>query len=106
MLGELGEDEKRRMEARYLADPDWFEELLTVEDDLLEGYARNEFSQEERERLEKYFLKSVDRYEKVLFLGALSQYVAEHPTRTMSKGSKRWCRALWQRLISLFRTRV
>jgi hypothetical protein len=53
LLGELSEEESARIERRYLADPDFFEELLAVEDDLLDQYARGELLGRQREEFER-----------------------------------------------------
>jgi hypothetical protein len=53
LLGELSEEENERIERQYLADPDFFDELLAVEDDLLDEYARGELQGRQREQFER-----------------------------------------------------
>lgn len=53
LLGELSEEERERIERQYLADPDFFDELLAVEDDLLDEYARGELQGRRREQFER-----------------------------------------------------
>ena len=61
LLGELSEEEQREFEQSYFADDELFASLLAVEAELEARYARGDFSEGERERFEKYFLKSAER---------------------------------------------
>src|SRR3954468_12288691 len=101
-MGELSDDEQCRLEVSYLADEDLFEELLLAEDDLIDGYARDEFSEHERKRIERHFLRSSMRREKVTFVRALIRYSALHPPGA-PPGRAKWKRLSWWRsMISFF----
>jgi RNA polymerase sigma factor (TIGR02999 family) len=70
LLGELSEVDRDRFEDRYLADDTIYEQLLTVEDDLVDSYVRGELSPSQREHFERHFLSSPGRREKVDFARA------------------------------------
>jgi hypothetical protein len=76
LLGELSEEERERIEERYLSDPDFYEQLLTVEDDLIDAYVEDVLSQTRRASFEGHFLRSPGRQERVEFARAWMAYVA------------------------------
>ena len=103
LLGELGEEEQGRLERRYFADDKLFEEMLLVEDDLIDCYARGELTEGERERVEKHFLKSSARRERVRFARALMRHADEQPPADQPEGVKRKRVSFWRGLLSFFR---
>jgi anti-sigma factor RsiW len=96
LLGELPDRQQVEFEERYFADDELFERLLLVEDKLIDKYARGEFSGPERERIEKYFLKSQARRKRLMFVQALMRYMA-----SLSEESSRQRRSWWGELKSL-----
>ena len=76
LLGQLDEADEERVELRLLTDPAFSEEFDTVVDEITDQYVGNEFHGEERERVEKYFLKSAERQNKVKFARELLQRAA------------------------------
>jgi hypothetical protein len=56
LLGQLPEEEQAELERQYLADDTLFEELLSIEDDLRDSYARGELSSTDREAFEQRLL--------------------------------------------------
>jgi hypothetical protein len=63
LLGAMAEEEQTRLGRGYFTE-DWlFEELLMAEDELIDSYARAEFSEHERKRIEKHFLRPRARRE-------------------------------------------
>jgi len=106
LMGEISDDEQRRLEIGYLTDEDLFQELLLAEDELLDGYAMDEFSQHERKRIEKYFLRSRARREKILFIRMLMEYSARHPLCAQPEGMNLKRLSRWRDLISFFGLRL
>ena len=96
LLGELSERQQAELEARYFADDQLFEQLLMVEDELIEKYARGEVSGSERDLLERYFLRSQERRKRVMFVQALMKYLASL-TEDVSRQRASW----WGELKSL-----
>lgn len=76
LLGELSEHEQEQLEARYFADDALFEQLLAIEDELIDRYARGEISGPERLRLERHFMKSPARRKRVRFAEALLRHIS------------------------------
>lgn len=76
LLGELSEDQQSELEQRYFADDELFERLIVVEDELIDRYVRDESSDEERQRIETYFLRSPARRKRLMFTQALMKYLA------------------------------
>jgi anti-sigma factor RsiW len=76
LLGELPEEQQAELEQRYFTDDALFERLIAVEDELINRYARNESSDEERKRIETYFLISQARRKRLMFTQALMRYLA------------------------------
>lgn len=107
LLGELSDDEQTRLEVSYMADDGLFEELLAAEDGLIDSYAQNEFSEHERKRIEKHFLRLPTRGEKVKFIRMLMQYSAKHSLSEQPEGTKLKRRlSWWHDLMSFFKIRV
>ncbi len=73
------------MEIRLLSDPVYGEEFDIVVDEITDQYVAGEIKGEERKRVEKYFLKSERRREKLKYAAALNTYQSQH-----SPGRKWW----------------
>jgi hypothetical protein len=58
LLGELPEEEQTRVEQEFLANGDYFEQLLAIEDALYDEYVRDEMAPYERARFEQLVLSS------------------------------------------------
>jgi hypothetical protein len=76
LLGELSEEERLELEDRYLADPDLFHELLEVETDLYEDYARGKMSAREQRKFERQFLTAQRGRERLALLRSLGNHVS------------------------------
>jgi|HubBroStandDraft_6_1064221.scaffolds.fasta_scaffold63670_3 hypothetical protein len=70
-LGDLPQEERDRLEDRYFADVEVFEELLAIENDLIDAYARGELTEGDRRKFEVAYLQSPPRRERVEFARAL-----------------------------------
>ena len=67
LLGELPEEERARVEQRLLSDNDFFEEVLSAEDDLIDQYLLGKLSGDRRERAEALFHSSQRQRDEVEF---------------------------------------
>jgi hypothetical protein len=65
LLGGLSEEESDRIERQYFADPDFLDELMAVEDDLLDEYARGELQGPQREQFERRLLATPRQLERL-----------------------------------------
>lgn len=77
LLGDLTEEARRRVEQRLLTEPDFLEELLAGEEELVDEYVGDELSGDERLKFEQHFLCTTERRQQLSFARALSRYVSE-----------------------------
>jgi hypothetical protein len=77
LLGQMRPDEEARIEERYVADPEFHQELRATERDLIDRYVHGELSNPEA--FEKHFLSSPSRRQKVEFARALMHSLAHAP---------------------------
>ena len=75
LLGELPDPDQKALEARYFVDDALFEQLLAIEDEMIERYARGEVTPAERAQFERHFLASPARRKRVRFAKAWMRYV-------------------------------
>ena len=80
LLGQLSEEEQAELDRRYLADNALFEELLAIEDDLRDAYARGELSGPDREAFERRLLVLPRQKEKQEFARLLLRGLPEVDT--------------------------
>jgi hypothetical protein len=82
LLGELSEEEAERVERRYISEPEVYDQLLTVEDDLIDFYVEGALAESRRASFEGHFLRSPERQSRVMFAEAWLAYVARQPKAT------------------------
>jgi anti-sigma factor RsiW len=92
LLGQLPEQEEAELERRYLADDTQFEELLAVEDDLRDAYARGELAGPDREAFEQRLLTLPQQRQKQEFARTFRQYLlqAGNPARPQTDRASKW----------------
>jgi len=71
LLGELPPVETDTLDERSVVDPDFFERLEAVENDLVDGYVRQELPPDLRDRFARGYLATGDHADKVRFASAL-----------------------------------
>jgi hypothetical protein len=71
LLGTLTDAERAAVAERYFADDDWLDELLDVENELLDGYARGDLNDNERAAFEAYLRRLPDGESKAAVARAL-----------------------------------
>jgi hypothetical protein len=67
LFGELSEPEQAAIEGEYFANPDRFEEICALENDLIDDYLRGDLPAAEREQFERGYLSSPKRLRRVQF---------------------------------------
>jgi methionine-rich copper-binding protein CopC len=111
LLGQLGEADQERIELRLLTDPSFGEEFDTIVDELTDQYVRNDLPGDERKRVERYFLNTPERQQKVEFATELlshadaergerverAQVAVVQPVVEPSPGLLDQIRAFWRR---------
>jgi hypothetical protein len=76
LLGELSEPDQEAIEADCFRDPDAFQVLLAVEDELFDAYAADELSGARRARFERRFLDTPHGQQRVEFARSLKRWAA------------------------------
>ena len=76
LLGKSTSEDSALIEERFLADDEFYQQLLVVEDELVDQYLADLLSDAEREPFENYFLASPERREKLRFTRNLKRYVS------------------------------
>src|SRR5919206_1681600 len=78
LLGRLeSEPRSEQVEARMMSEPEYYDELLVVEDEVIDQYLSGELSAAEREGFERNFLSTPERLRKLKFARALRDYVSD-----------------------------
>src|SRR5436305_10569116 len=110
LLGDLTGEARQRVEQRLLTEPDFLEELLLGEEELVDDYVGDELSGDERLKFERHFLSTPERRRQLGFAMALSRYVSNSSAVKVSGESARaqgssaptgarsragWFRAFW-----------
>ena len=91
LLGEIAEQDRNPIEARLLTDPQYFNQLVRVEDELTDQYVRCELSQHERDMFESHFMNAPERREDVAFTLALHRYVSSEVIgKPVTGGARAW----------------
>lgn len=82
LLGDLDENERARLEERFLRDVEYRDLIRSVEDDLVDDYVRGELPPHQRELFEKQFTSHPQRAQKVELARALNRALDERPRVT------------------------
>lgn len=92
LLGELPEEQQVEIEDLAFADKAYLASITAAENDLIDGYVRNELSADARERFEKRFLASAERRKRVEFARALAAVMEEKAVskKTVAHETKSW----------------
>jgi hypothetical protein len=93
----LSAPEQEQLEARYFADDALFEQLLSVEDDLIDRYARGEIDAAEQARLERHFMKSPGRRQRARFAATWLRHIGRQAAGVWGQ-RRSWWRELMARL--------
>lgn len=80
LLGELSEEEQAALEETYFNDRNVFNQVLQVESELVDAYARGQLSTQMREQFERSYLKHPSRRKRVEFARALTTRIDEKET--------------------------
>ncbi len=90
LLGRLdSEPRSERVEERMMSEPEYYDELLVVEDEVIDQYLSGELSAAERDGFERNFLSTPERVRKLKFARALRGYVSAAPPAERREGGGR-----------------
>jgi hypothetical protein len=92
LLGDLPEEQQVEIEDRAFADKEYLALVTSVENDLIDDYARQELSETERRKFEGRFLASAERRKRVEFAKALVRVpvAAAVPERVVVSQPAQW----------------
>ena len=79
LLGTLEADRRMALEERILCEPDVYEELLIVEEDLIDQYVAGGLSKTEQQQFETHFLITAERQKNLRFGKLLKRYMDSQP---------------------------
>jgi cell division protein FtsB len=94
LLGMLSEDELGKVEARILADREFYGQLLEAEEELIDEYLNGELTNQDQSKFEQSFLSTPEGYEQVELARTLSVYAQDaariRTAETSTNDAKRW----------------
>ena len=108
LFHELSETERDALEERFFEDDTLFYELVELENNLVDQYARGELASNDRTRFERSLPKSPERREKVANAAALQKFIAEEkqtvaaPVAIVSEEKQ----SIWQSISNFFSFRM
>lgn len=101
LLGELDERDQEQLEQRVITNPDYREEVLITEEELLEEFVNGTLSLREHELFTRMYSSSPAKRRKVKIARALNRYAAKHSPVVQPMAQKSWARSFRE----LFRTK-
>jgi len=75
---EVCDDEFQSIEMRYFGDPEFFEQVLAIEDDIIQSYANAELTDEETLRFERAYLDAPAIISKIRFARSLNNWMSRY----------------------------
>jgi hypothetical protein len=88
LLGGLTAEERRRIEDTYFANSDFFEELVSAENDLIDSYVRGALTPSDKQQFERQYT-APDQIAKIDFAKALAEVVeSERKTENANRSAR------------------
>ncbi len=103
LLGELSESEQASLEEKYFTDPQFFNQILKTESELVDGYVRGQLSNGVRQRFEQSYAVHPARSERVKFAAALATRLDQIKESVSGAGQPTLPISWWQRLLASLR---
>lgn len=75
LLGTLDPARRTQLEERLMCEPDFYEELLAVEEDLVDQYLAGQLTKTEQDQFQTHFLITAERRQKLRFGKLLNRYL-------------------------------
>ena len=99
---EAGDAERGQIESRFFDDDTLFYDLLDLENDLTDRYARNELDESDQRRYAASLEKSPERRAKLANANALQSFVKEESALTAPPAIEKERPNLWEKLTAFF----
>jgi len=103
LLGTVSEQEQVEIEDRFVADDDFFEQLLALEDELIDAYERGALTTRERALFESRFLTRPSGRERLDFARTLRSSIARIPSDLIAMQAEASPISWWQNLLASLR---
>ena len=84
LLGTLEAEPREELEERILCDPEIYEELSLLEEELIDQYVTEGLSRVERRQFDTHFLVTEERQKKLRFGQLLKRYMSSQPGSALS----------------------
>lgn len=94
LLGELDEPEREQLEQRVITNPEYKEQVLITEEELLEEFVNGTLSPRELESFTRMYSSSPAQRRKVKVAQALNRYASEHMPVVQPMAHRSWARSL------------
>ena len=101
LFDEAGETERRLLESRFFDDDVLFYELLDLENDLTDRYARNELDENDRRRFAASLKKSPERRAKLANAESLQLFIREESKSAALAAPEKAQSNFWEKLANL-----
>lgn len=95
LLGTATADEQMALEEKYFSDPSFFEQVVAVEKELLDDYARDRLSVRERELFERHYLSHPKRRSRAKAATALATKLDQLKDLKVETRASSWWRNLF-----------
>ena len=96
LLGELDEHDQEQLEQRVITNPDYKEEVLITEEELLEEFVNGTLSRREHELFTRMYSSSPAKRRKVKIAQALNRHATEHSPVVQPLAHKSWAKSLFE----------
>ena len=106
LLGELSAEERRDIEQQYFQNDKLFQELLSIESDLIDDYLNDDLSADERRKFESQVLSTPQGRRKVESSRALLSAISEDAPKVVQRGTNEEQDSWWQFLWHPVKTRA
>src|ERR1051325_3919236 len=90
LLGELDEHEREQLEQRGITNPDYKQQVLITEEELLEDFVNGMLSQSELESFTRMYSSSPAQRRKVKIAQALNKYALAHSPVVQPMAHRSW----------------
>lgn len=102
LFHEMPEKERETLEERLFENSDYFYELVELENDLIDSYARGKLDGKDRERLERSLAEMPERRAKIANARALQTLIAEEKNVSAPVAAS----TLWERISNFFNLKM
>lgn len=102
LLGEVDEEERERIERRFISDPEAYKKIVVVEDELIEDYLEDSLTASDREKFLAQYGHTPKERRRLRIVNAIKEHaIAE----ALSSQTARSTKSKWPNFLSALRVR-